>query len=86
MRQSDGARLLASRPSGAALASLFSDHSEEPIGPARSRRLPQRPSLRGFARMIARRAREALLSQVPCEDFAFDTPPAAQFVRRRTQM
>lgn len=85
MRQSDGARLLASRPSGAALASLFSDHSDEPVVPARRRRLPQRPPVRAVARTIVRRVREALLSQVPCEDFVFDTPPAAQFVRRRTQ-
>ena len=84
MQQSDGARLLASRPSGAALAALFSDHSEEPV-PAKILRLSQRPSLRAIAGTIARRAREVLLSQVPCEDFAFDTPPAAQFVRRRTQ-
>lgn len=86
MQQSAVAQLLASRPSGAALASLFSDHSEGPVVPERARWLPHRPSLRAVARAIARRAHEAFLSQVPCEDFAFDTPPAAQFVRRRTQM
>lgn len=85
MSQSDGARLLASRPSGAALASLFSDHSDGPVGPAKLRPLQRRASLRSVAFTIARRVREAMLSQVPCEDFVFDTPPAAQFVRRRTQ-
>ena len=84
MQQSDTVRLLASRPSGAAFASLFSDHSEAPVAMRKTRSL-RAPALGGIGREIVRRARAALLSQVPCEDVSFHTPPTLQFARHRTQ-
>lgn len=85
MQQSHVARLVASRPSGAALASLFSDRAETLAilrEPGRGRRAP---SLRGLARRIVLRAHDVLLSQVPCEDFMFDKPLVVHFIRRRMQ-
>lgn len=83
MQQSDVARMLASRPSGAALASLFSDHSEEPVAQPRRQRQLFGAAMWGAGRKLVMRAREVCLSQVPCEDFVFGTP--AYFVRRKTQ-
>ena len=64
MQQSDVVRMLASRPSGAALASLFSDHSEAPVVQSRPPRGPA-PVLRAVGRGIVQRARDLFLSQVP---------------------
>lgn len=83
MLQSDVARLVASRPSGAAIASLFSDGSETLSIVQQPRCGRRAPSVRSLARRIVLRACDALLSQVPCEDIVSDTMPAAYFIRRR---
>ena len=85
MLQSDIARLLASRPSDAALASLFSDHPDSPAAP-RKPLAGRGPNWSAVGRAVLRRTRDVLLSQVPCEDMIFHTPPTLHFVRRRTQM